>query len=536
MYKIILVEDEDEVREGIKRKTDWRACGFDLVGDFGNGRDALESMELLQPDAIITDICMPFMDGLEFAEHVVNRYRDVKIIILTGYEDFEYAKQAIKLKVSDYLLKPINSEEFTRFLSEMRKELDEERQRKEDLSQLRIQLNQSLPLLRERFLERMATSRLKREEIEAKLRYFRLSLPGPAYVAIIADVDEFQRISYENQPTETELLRFAAFNIFHEIFEKESGDIVFRTRDDKIAVICSGAEDEVGLAAQTLASYAKQSIEKYVKLTVSLGIGRPYGDIAQIPTSFQEALSALDYRFLLGIGKMISINDLEYGKSIDQISFDEWERKIVSSVKSGKGAAVSAALDEWLEEMKMSGYSLDKCRGSIQRLIVSLRNAVAETGIDDDEAFGDNPFAQIAAMKTMDAVKEWLDETCRKMISDLTEKRTNVAQSQMILAESYIREHYNDPDFSLNQVCNHVYLSISYFSSLFKQHTGETFIEYLTRYRLEKAKELLAFTQWKTYDIAARVGYSDPQYFSVIFKRNTGMTPKEYRALQKGQP
>ncbi|WP_342409725.1 response regulator [Paenibacillus sp. FSL R10-2778] len=165
MYKIILVDDEDEVREGIKQKISWSKYGFELVGDFDNGRDALEAIEQHRPDVIITDICMPFMDGLGLARAVMDRYRDMKVIIVTGYEDFEYAKQAITLKVTEYLLKPINAREFAEFLSKMKQDLDEDHLQKANLVKLRMHLNQSLPLLRERFLEQLVTTRMKSEEM-----------------------------------------------------------------------------------------------------------------------------------------------------------------------------------------------------------------------------------------------------------------------------------------------------------------------------------------------------------------------------------
>lgn len=189
MYKIILVDDEDEVREGIKHKISWSKYGFELVGDFDNGRDALEAIEQHRPDVIITDICMPFMDGLGLARAVMDRYRDMKVIIVTGYEDFEYAKQAITLKVTEYLLKPINAREFAEFLSKMKQDLDEEHLQKANLVKLRMQLNQSLPLLRERFLEQLVTTRMKSEEIENKLSYFHIPLQGQVYLALVIDIE-----------------------------------------------------------------------------------------------------------------------------------------------------------------------------------------------------------------------------------------------------------------------------------------------------------------------------------------------------------
>ncbi|OXM86188.1 helix-turn-helix domain-containing protein [Paenibacillus rigui] len=530
MYKMILIDDEDEVREGIKRKTDWHACGFDLIGDFDNGRDALDAMETLAPDAVITDICMPFMDGLELAGHIAERYPDVLVVIVTGYEQFEYAKQAIRLKVHDYLLKPINSEEFNGFLHRMKLELDEKRRQKEDLTLLRHQLNQSLPLLRERFLERLVTSSMKPEERERKFQFFQLRLSGSHYLALVAEVDDFTREGIElTEGTDAELLRFAAFNIIQEIFEQDHQGLVFRTRDDKFAIVFSGEPESLETRAQLLAEQAKYSTAKYLNLSVTLGIGTLTSSLEQISTSFQKALSALDYRFLLGRNQIISINDMEFGKVMDHAGYLEWEKQVLSAVKSGKSRQVTHVLEGWMEELKGSSCSVEQCLGWFHRLLVSLGNLVQEMGFDSAELLGPHPVSRLSGMKTLDEVKRWLETTCHCMLVSFSEKREHVAESQIRKAIAFIHENYPDEQLSLPQVCQHIYMSISYFSAMFKQHTGVTFIEYVTRYRMGKAKELLAVTQYKTYDVAARVGYGDPQYFSIIFKRHTGMTPKEYR-------
>ncbi|TVY08149.1 response regulator [Paenibacillus cremeus] len=534
MYKLIIVDDEDEVREGIRQRIDWKALGFELAGDFEHGRDALDALESLQPDVVITDICMPFMDGLELTRRIAEQYRDMKVVIVTGYEDFDYAKQAIQLKVKDYLLKPINAGEFSDFLTKLRQELDEERAKKEDFTALRLQLNQSMPLLRERFLERLATSRLKREDILSKLSYFQLTLPGPAYMSLVCDIDEFGLAPSGNPDLDKELLRFAAFNILQEIFEKEQGGLVFRTRDDKYGILLSGAPDEIGLRAQRLADHARQSIAKYAKVCISIGLGRVCTDLELLSSSFEEALSALDYRFLLGTSRIISLGDLEYGQGRSSVRSCDWEKKLLAAMKTGHTSVVTTVLSGWTEEMKGSARSVAGCYGSVNKLLAGLMNLVTETGFDETEVFGPNPFAELAGVKTIDDARDRLEETCRRIIAYLSEKRTDVAKTQMAQAEAYIRDNYADENFALNHVCSHIFMSISYFSSLFKQHTGETFIEYLTRIRMDKAKELLTMTPLKTYEIAERVGYGDPQYFSVIFKRVCGMSPKEYRSLMKG--
>lgn len=536
MYKIIMIDDEDEVREGIKRKTNWETCGFQLVGDFDNGRDAYEALESLQPDAVITDICMPFMDGLQLTELIAANYRDVKVIIVTGYEDFDYAKQAIKLKVKDYLLKPINAAEFTEFLHKLRQELDEERKQREDVTFLRHQFHESMPLLRERFLERLVTSCMRRDEIERKFQMFGLSLSGPSITVLALDIDEFHREFYNDQVAEEELLRFAAYNIFHEIMEKEQGGIVFRTRDDKLVALLSGDPERIELTCQTLAEHVRYSIEKYLSMTVTMGIGRTCSDLPDLPKAFQEALSALDYRFLLGKNRVISIGDMEFGSSLDNLSYIHMEKKLISAIKTGEKTVVTLTLQEWINEMKKGTCSMDKCYGKLNKLLVALMNVLVETGFEDAAVLGDHSFMQLYARKTLDDVRLWLEEICLALVDLLAEKRTKVSQSQMEAAVAYIHSNYADEQLSLQQVCNHIYMSMSYFSALFKPHTGETFVEYVTRYRLDKAKEMLAASQLKTYELAAKVGYSDPQYFSVIFKRNTGMTPKEFRAAHKGLP
>lgn len=534
MYKVILIDDEDEVREGIKHKTPWADCGFELVGDFENGRDAWEALDALKPDAVITDICMPFMDGLELAQRIAERYRALKVAIVTGFEDFEYAKRAIRLKVTDYLLKPLNAREFTDFLVKMKRELDEERFRKEDLSRLRSQLHQSLPLLKERFLEQLATGRLSQEEKREGLESYRLRFDGPSFVALVAELDEPHGEAANRSDADHELLRFGVYNMMQEIVEQEHGGIVFRTREHKVAALLSGDEARLRLQAQTIAGDIRQCVEKYLKRTACVGIGLPCASTNELPRSFREALSALDYRFMLGDNRTLSIQDLEFGKR-SEAGFDGgWEKQVVSAMRTGNKSCVDEALRKGFDELKNAGTSVDKGYGAVHKLLVALLNWLSETGLAAESTLTDDAFAQVGAMKTLDRIQAWLEDACGRVLAELSSSRTNVSRSQMREAELYIGSQYMNEELALSDVCGHLFMSISYFSTLFKQHTGTTFIDYLTRVRIEKAKELLAVTTRKTYEIASLVGYSDPHYFSVIFKRHTGQTPKEFRMLRKG--
>lgn len=530
MYNLFLIDDEDEVREGMMSRTDWARFGFRPAGAFGNGKDALEALETAPPDLIITDVCMPYMDGLELAAVVAERYRDVKVVILTGYEDFDYAQRAIRSKVHDYLLKPINFRELSALLNKLRRELDEERRQKEDLGRLRIQLQESLPLLREKFLEKMVTSRLSREEIDRKCRLYGLSLPGPAYVALVLDAEGGSPERFPADDTGEELLRFASANIVREIFESGRGGIVFRTKEEKLAVLFSGSEAACSLDAQRLAEETGRCIGKYLHARASFGIGRVCSEPGELSRSYAEALSALDYRFLLGAGRIICIQDMERGERPAGLSYGEWEHKLLRALRVGNAPLYRETLAAWVRELKRTAVSAEMGYTMILRFHAAVLDLLEEAGIPCEAVASAQPFARVLALKTLDEAECWLRGLGDSAIERLVLNRSQAASAQLRQAEAYILEHYADENLSLGEVSQHVYMSMNYFSALFKQQRGESFVEFLTRVRLDKAKELLLATSLKTYEIASRVGYGDPQYFSVIFKRHVGMTPKQYRA------
>ncbi|WP_313996850.1 response regulator [uncultured Paenibacillus sp.] len=529
MYKIVLVDDEAGVRESIRRRIAWKEHGFECVADCENGFEALEAAERYAPNVVLTDINMPFMDGLELTRQLSKRYSNTKVIILTGFDDFEYAQQAVKLKVNDFILKPITAGELTAVLDKLRAELDEEKCRKEDLERLRRQLHESMPVLRERFLERMVSTDLSAREMEERISYFMLPLKGPDYLVLAADADRFGDKRHEG---ERELLRFAVYNIVQEIAGREPGTAVFRTREEKIVCILSGEEGgALNDKAQQIAEDIRHSVETYLRFTVTVGIGRPVADLQELRQAYRSAVSALDYRLMLGTNRVISITDME-GRRSDGASLPtSCEKALIVGVKTGTREEVRRAIAEIILHLKTSNLPIEHCYIRIQKIILSLLQALDELGGGAPEPFGDrvNPLTHIYSFKTLEDIEGWLSDTCLRAIGRISEARNDFSETQIRKAEAFIKEHYRDEGLSLKAVCREVHMSGSYFSALFKQHTGKTFIEYLTAQRMEKARELLKFSDLKTYEIAARVGYADPHYFSVLFKKTTGETPSEFR-------
>lgn len=535
MYKILLVDDEVIVRKGIRETISWAEQGFQCVGDCENGLEALEAIRNLKPDVVLTDIYMPFMDGLELARHIREEYPQTKVVILTGFDDFDYAQQAVKLNVKDFILKPITAAELRKVLDQIREELDREYREREDVERLRRQWQESMPLLRERFLEQLALSRIPAAERKERMALFGLHLPGPYYTALAVDPDGFgQHVSDPDK----ELLKFAVFNIVQEMVSRvqaapSQGEApVFRNREEKVIALLSGdSADGLYEHAQELAEDIRAAVERYLKLTVTVGIGTIADNLNRLKGAYTSSISALDYRLLRGTNQVISIMDME-GRTatLPKLSTD-WEKQLVAAIKTGMAGDAEQAIRQMIQELKASMSGIEPSYIYIQKTIVSLIMAINDLGLTDRDVFGEhiNPITHVYSLNTLEEIEGWLVSACHQAIRTLTESRNDYTSTQIQEAIRYIEEHYHDPDISLKTVCKHVHMSVSYFSSLFKHHTGKTFIEYLTAVRVGKAKELLATTDLKTYEIANRTGYRDPHYFSVIFKKMTGDTPTDFR-------
>ncbi|WP_261305198.1 response regulator [Paenibacillus andongensis] len=533
MYKLIIADDEDNVREGIRDNLNWQELGFEVVGDFENGQQVLLALEELQPDVVLTDINMPLVDGLEVSRYLFEHYPRTKIIILTGFDEFEYAQQALKLKVHDYILKPNTAEELSHILSKVKADLDDENRKVEDLSKLKQQLRESLPLVRERFLNQLVTGELRESNLEDKLAYLEIGLSGSHYVVGVIDVDDHGELQRFYPESESELLYFAVCNISGEIIARKANGIVFQNNNEKTIVILFGENKEtLHCEAVRIFEEINLSVKEYLKFTVSIGVGDLCASLKKIHHSYKRALSALDYRFFLGKNRIIHAGDME-GGSGESIPYDKhWEKKLITGLKSGTQQETENIVEKIIGNLKESYLPMDRCYIHIQQIIVAILDILDELDIRVPMPSSSvSPLTEIYGLKTLDEVEDWLKHYCSRTTNMILETRNNFSKIQALRAEDYIKENYADANLSMDMVCKYLVLSTSYFSLIFKNHTGETFISYLTRIRVEKAKELLKCTDFKTYEIANHIGYTDPHYFNVIFKKATGMTPTLYRKM-----
>ncbi|SKA72996.1 two-component system, response regulator YesN [Clostridium sp. USBA 49] len=534
-YKLLIVDDEVEVRKGIIEKIDWNFIGFEIVGEAENGKEALEVFEKTLPDVLITDINMPFMNGLELSSIIREKYPTTKIILITGYDEFEYAHKAIKLNVLEYILRPISSSELTEILIKIKNKIDNEIAEKENIEALREYFRKSLPILKEKFLVSLITSTLTKEEIEEKSKSYNIDLSGKNYMVSIVSIDFSS--NQKDFKEEKELWKFSVLNIVEEIIIKYNLGVAFINNETVVIISKSDDYDRNKIIEMNFNALEelRQTIEKFLKFTVTIGIGNLCNDITKLNQSYQNAVAALDYKIFMGNNRIIWIEDIE-PKSADKVVFDELkERSLESSIKVGTLEEISDTIDKLFKEISDFKVSFKDYQIYVMEMLTTILKVARNSDIDINDIFGSNHnlFIELYSLNTIEEVQNWFKNISIKIRNYIIKGRQDTANELVEKAKEYVKEHYKESDININKVCTYLHISPNYFSFIFKRETKTTFINYLTHVRMEKAKELLRTTNMKTFEIAENVGYSEPNYFSYSFKKRFNLSPSEYRSSIK---
>lgn len=535
MYKLILVDDEEEVRKGIIQKIKWEQYGFKLVGEAENGREALEMAEKYTPDVVITDIKMPFMDGLQLSEELRKRFPTIKIIILTGFDKFEYAQKAVNLNVVEYALKPVSAKEFIEVLLRVKSQIDEEMLKKKDMEVLEEYYVKSLPILKEKFLTYLITSKLSKDEIQEKCKNYNINLNGNRFVVAAINIDS--KVTYKdkknNNSNEVDLNKFAVLNIIEEILCKNQRGMVF-IHNELIVLISPYLEEDRGFIFNSIHSTLeeiRQNIEKYLKFTITIGLGTIINDVSHISDCYQNAILALDYRFIMGNNRIIWIEDIE-PSSTEKIAFDEiMEHDLRSAIKVGTESEIIKTIDGLFYKLEDGKANFKHFQIYLLEILTTIIKTAESLNVDLNYIFGENYnlFVELYEFNDLNQVKNWFQYISIKIMNYITKDRQDNCTLLVEKTKAYINKYYNDSNITINSLCNYLYISPTYFSFIFKRETKMTFINYLTQIRMEASKDLIKTTKMKSFEIAYKVGYSEPNYFSYCFKKHFGISPSEYR-------
>ena len=532
-YTVLLVDDEEEVFQVIMKKLDWESMGFSIAGYARNGVEALEMAEELQPDVVMTDIKMPYMDGLTLCKKLKELYQKVKVIIFSGFDEFEYAKEAIKIEAEEYILKPINSNELREVFERIKVNLDKELDEKRNIDKLREYYMESLPVLQENFYTSLIEGRIPESQIEKYVQNYQINLTGPYYVVTVLHIST---TNPENVPIDPFLLTVSVKKLAEEQLTEKWNCRTVTYLGDILVIAQLSDVDSVTHFTDDMDRFCKMA-KRVCKAKITAGIGHVCSGPEELQMSYLGAKNAVSYRVLYGNTRAINIAEIDPQENADLPWEEPFIQKIIKKVKVGEEQPLLDAIAEFTEKLAGSKMSLQRYRILIMELITELSRFGANNQINLEDVFGGNGDVYTRAMQleSTDALREWLCENCLKLQKQVQNERQDTTKSFVSKAIDYVKEHYADTDLGIETICGYLNVSAAYFSTVFKKETGKTFINYLTDYRMEEAVELLLTQNEKTYVIAEKVGYTDPNYFSYVFKKQFGMSPSKYKAGKLGE-
>lgn len=531
LYKILFVDDEEEVRKSIIKKIPWDTVGFEVVGDAENGEDALDKISSLEPDVVITDIKMPFMDGLELAKRVKQERSSIEVVIFSGFNEFEYAKQAIKINVTEYILKPVNVKELTEILKNLKKKLDDKIAAKRNVDQLREKYQSTLPIIRTHFLKDLVDKEMKQDKILEKLEEYNIDI-GNARKWIVASV--FIEIPANSQKEEIislhrekELIPISVEQILKEHLMETYRFVSFRNATG-ICVIGALEEDQSYTGFVHRLNQVCKDCKKILDITITIGVGEECFSLTALNESYREAKEAIGYRAIIGDGSAIYIKDVEPIQK-EYLKFSEQdEGELIYSLKFGNSTEIAQVVDTIILKLKKANVHVSQQQIYIISIMNSLMRMIQkyELNVGSDQDY----FGMLSKLFTLEDVQQLLMKLCLAIHKNLNRDRNDTTKNTIQEAKNFIFEHFDDSELSVEMVCSHLHLSEAYFSTLFKKEVGQSYINYLTELRLNKAMELLNKTEDKIYIIAQSVGYLEANYFSYVFKKKFGTSPSKYRS------
>lgn len=536
MLKIFLVEDEKIVREGIKNGIAWEKHGFEFVGEASDGELAYPLIIQARPDILITDIRMPFMDGLELAEMVKHVIPDIRIMFFSGYDDFEYAKRAITLGASDYLLKPVSSTQLLEALERMSDSIQKERRENLYKEEFHKQQDERKMIERERLFDVIVSGTMSLTDLITKGKEFNIALSAPAYNIILFHV----RVLKHHEQFMGEM---NAFDIKVKDKLKEHKEMIgFHRLSEGYGFLITGT-CEKGL---------EKNVKECTKLLIDIvnnctgleyfaGIGIPVYRPSELKECFTAASKSYAYRYMMEYNQIITGDtSIQLHKkeklSLRSMDVSKWNKDMVNNfLKNGSIVDANYFIEKYLSWCGENFESFMFRQYILMDFYLIVMNFVTQLGMESEQAialFGDAQEIQSSTTSEQMAI-----QYTENLLIKAIELRNTFSQKKYRLvldkAKEYIEKHYQDEDISLNAVAASVNISPNHFSTIFSQELGITFIEYLTMVRMDAAKEFLLGSEKRTFEIAYLVGYKDPHYFSYLFKKTQGITPKMFRSGDK---
>lgn len=506
-YKVILVDDEAEVIDMIEKKIHWNDLGFEVAGSATNGVKALELVEKLQPDVVLTDIKMPYMDGLELSRRLNREYPNIYIMLCTGFDEFEYAKEAVHLEIKEYMLKPVNATELSESLTNLKHTLDREREEKLNVKKLNDYFQEVLPKLQSNFFISLIEGRVEKHDYERFLQAYQVDMKGPLFGCVIFHTSE-------NHVPEGMNPLLLSMSVEREIKQRLMDQWNCR---------------EFIYMGNTLLILELDAEDKITQITDACD------SLYEISLSYERAREAVSYRVLYGTKRAINIGEIVPKEQIKPVQSEESRMQtLFRAIRIGDSAEIERAAHGEMEKLHKNTETMSQYNLATMEIVSGFFKFCTDNSLDFNKISGNmqNIYEKVSQMDES-SLTAWIVQMSETISEKLKCARNSSARRLIVEAQNIVQERYMEADISLDEVCAVLGVSNSYFSSVFKKEAGKSFISYLTDYRMDIAAEMILNTDEKSYTIAEKVGYLDANYFSYVFKKKFGVSPSKYRASVK---
>ena len=523
--KLLIVDDEKYVRDLLRLSIDWEALGIEVCGEASCGEEGLQQVEELQPNIIFTDICMDYMDGVEFARRVLEHYPYMKIVILSGHNEFDYAARGIDIGVSAYLLKPLDEEKIIETVEKISRELDHRQKKEAEFRQLKAYLEESRGSLIAGNFNAMTEAAA---DYAAIMRRF-------AYLGVSFSSSWFQIVSIRLDPAgergDEELQFF--FNIrgqelIRGLTEEQPGIFVFFDLNHNNTILSNDPDYDLARLADHLLHLCREQMECHV----TIGIGKPVKVLSQVRSSYLTAREAVSYRSVLGNNQVIPYHIVTVADRESSFELEDAISLLLSMIKNEQLEACFTIVSDCIDNFIYQDTSdIIPVRILISTIVNHIMDLLLQNDLRDTDSFRFcmSVYDRLFRLETIDELSNMTNNLIRSVVETFSAIRSRRSNVLIESVTGYLKEHYSDTSLTLSEVAGCFYVNSSYLSRLFRQQMDTTFTRYLTELRLTRAAYLLDNTDMKSYTIAETVGFHDAKYFSTCFRKHFGMTANEYR-------
>ena len=530
MPKILIVDDESIFRKGLRKMITSLDENWEIVGEASDGYDALDKLEEFSPEVLLTDIRMPRMDGIQLQQLASGRYKDLMTVVVSGYDEFAYVQQSMRQGARDYITKPVEREELGRVLEKLKLEIGKRLVKPEPETAWGTQ-----PTVRRHVTEHLVESLLKGKMNESEIKLLSemgISFEHPYFVCMVIKLDKHSVEKERYQRSDASLFQLYIQQFVQEMIDRHAQGLSFVLSDTEVIALLNVAEPRQSLASPgSLGDMIRRQIRALSNMTVTIGISSSVEGLQGIPKAYNEAEIALLYRLIVGGDNLLEYAAMtgnpHLGSGPKKWSWEMLEKSIVE----GKQESISRMVEQLIDELCSSAQSPESIHQQICKLLLYYYELSEELGVTE-RWLGTKDIRKVLFEICALSSRQELIEQCQGLLSSLTEgiskSREQKDRDPIASAQRYIELHYQQP-LTLKDVADEVFLNPAYFSNLFKQRTGVTFIEHLTHIRIEEAKKKLAFTNEKIGVIAEETGFANVRHFNRVFRSLSGQSPKEYR-------